>query len=349
MKVMEVLLSLPQPELNHILGSAGVYGITSRQSGIETVMRVLSDREDRLNLYMSSGRCEKQILMNMALSHQEFWTYEEIAGAVTDSEKASVDAAVGELKKNGWVFPANGSRLTMPDEVKRTAASCFAAVKEETGLFVPREKQKSYAIVQDLFFFLESAEKEQWKLTGHGVIPRNRIKKLLAGMSVTEAIPDEQWRFGYGRHYTHYPDRFSLMYDFAFSEKWIVEEDVLKTGTAWERGQELSVSAVLGRLFFSWLRQYRRALPVLPLLCRLIGTLLPSPGTALFEEDIVKACSLFTDGYCYDSPDDVIRKRVLAMLVHLHVLHESESGGERLYTLSAGAGEDMLKLVKNFY
>ncbi|PYZ98411.1 hypothetical protein CR205_07410 [Alteribacter lacisalsi] len=349
MNVMEVLTAIPQPALKNLLAGAGVTSVTSRQNGIETAIRVLSDRAGRLASFLNASRCEKQIIMNAALSHQEYWAVMEFAGAVAASEKQAAGRAVEHLQQEGWLFRVRGGRLAMPEEVKQTAIACFASSVSEEELMIPEMAPASCTAVQDLFIFIETAAEEQWKLTKQGVIPKNTLKKLLSELNEGEELPDDRWRFGYGRHFSYYPDRFSLLYDCAFSEGWIEEKEHLIVKKKWEEGQELSVSAMLHRLFFSWLRQYRRAIPMLPLLCKLIRTILPDPGKALPESVIVKAVTPFTDGYCYDQPEDVITKRLLFVLTHLHVMDVREAGGERFYSSSQGAGKNLLRLVKNFY
>ncbi|MCD8511436.1 MAG: hypothetical protein LRY73_17280, partial [Bacillus sp. (in: Bacteria)] len=61
----------------------------------------------------------------------------------------------------------------------------------------------------------------------------------MSRLTEKEEIPSEQWRFGYGRHFNVYPDCFSLLYDFCYNQGWIMEEEMLVVGPAWEEGQEL--------------------------------------------------------------------------------------------------------------
>ena len=79
-------------------------------------------------------------------------------------------------------------------------------------------------------------------------------------------VEKKGWRFGFGRRYHLYPDRFSLIYDYAYYQGYITEEE-----TGWIRLTERGAGKILNKemepgqeIYRFWLRLYRKPVPHLP-------------------------------------------------------------------------------------
>src|SRR5690606_97080 len=97
------------------------------------------------------------------------------------------------------------------------------------------------------------------QLAADGSMYKRYLLQLLNRFSVSEQPPARgEWRFGYGRYFNHYPNRFSLLYDYCWHAKWISEKgDTLKlTDAGMERLTESSGDES-EKQYRLWLRLYK--------------------------------------------------------------------------------------------
>ena len=172
-------------------------------------------------------------------------------------------------------------------------------------------------------------------LTADGAIYRQHQRKLFNSFLVPEKPVDKKgWRFGFGRRYHLYPDRFSLIYDYAYYQGYISEEE-----TGWIRLTEKGAGKILNKetepgqeIYRFWLRLYRKPVPHLPVVVRWIDLLAREDG--LRSKGFKGLFPAGSNPYYYETADSLLR-RILKMMMHLGVLRMGEGAdGKKLVSVT---------------
>lgn len=246
----------------------------------------------------------------------------------------SARAAIARFKRFGWLFSGFSHQTRylyhVPEDVKRKLQDAidrrFRQSLETRGEPAVYRDERRLA-EDDVRTLLEFARDNDVPLTADGVMYKRHLQMALDRMAVVEAIPGRSgWRFGYGRRFRDYPDRFSLLYDYAVFESWIRElPDRLELT---EEGK--SRLADKGRMdpaavYRFWLRLYKNPVPNLISLVQWVSRLAEGWTTV---ESIERILLPLVRPFYYDAPQDVLRKRVLGIMMHLGLLMwgETESG-----------------------
>lgn len=149
------------------------------------------------------------------------------------------------------------------------------------------------------------------------------IQQLLDRMGVREELPAKgAWRFGYGRHFNHYPDRLSFLYDYCYSAKYLCEKGatLVVTDAGLERLQKPSVTE-LEQLYRYWLKLYKTPLSNLLALVHWIHALSDQWVTVASMKTVLTP---FIKSYFYDDADSILEARILKMMTHLGLLRIGE-------------------------
>lgn len=127
-----------------------------------------------------------------------------------------------------------------------------------------------------------------------------------------ELVGRSGWRFGYGRSFKDYPDRFALVYDYAFHNRLIREEHcALKLTVAGEEKLGAENSAEMIQLFRFWLRLYKGAVPNLSSIVYWTGE---CAGDWSTTESLFKQIGPFIQPFYYDTAEDIYEKRIIRMM-----------------------------------
>ncbi|ASS65141.1 MULTISPECIES: hypothetical protein [unclassified Paenibacillus] len=244
---------------------------------------------------------------------------------------------ISRFKQQGWLF--NGISgperylFQIPKDLKVKFRDTLRRRFRESLIYagepsVYRDEQE--LLGEDVHALLSYVRHHEVPLTRDGYMHRRTVMQIMESFGVQEEPPAKAaFRFGYGRRFREYPERFSLVYDYCFYNKWIVEEeDVLVLS---ERGAEALLdrrAAAAEQLYRFWLRLYKGAVPNLLSLAHWIDDLADRWVTA----DSLRAVLLpFIKPYYYDTADAVMDKRILMMLLHLGMLRIGED--EKLGTV----------------
>ncbi|MBN2984292.1 hypothetical protein [Cohnella algarum] len=243
----------------------------------------------------------------------------------------SARQAIARFKRFGWLF--NGFTqhtrymLQVPEDVKSRLADVLDErfrnrldVREEPGVY----RDERNLLCEDAVLFLRYVRDHDILLTSEGYLYKRQLGQLLESLSVTEALPGKTaWRFGYGRRFREYPERFSLLYDFCCQENWVRE-----SGERLELTEAGLLAAGGGRpiepaeMYRFWLRSYRGPIPnVLPLAqwtMRLAADWTTTASLASVLLPLVRP-------YYYDTAEDVLHLRILKMMMHLGLLRWGET------------------------
>jgi hypothetical protein len=238
---------------------------------------------------------------------------------------------IGRFKRNGWLFNGFSQQtrylFQVPDDVKRRLSEAMERkfrVRLEEREEPPVYRDERSLLTDDLTIFLRYVRDNDAPLTSDGVLYKRQLGQLLELMSVSESIPGRGgWRFGYGRRFRDYPDRFSLLYDFAYYEGLIRENPdrliVTEEGLNLAGGLKRFDPALLYRF---WLRLYKGPVPNLSALVQWVSRLSGTWSTTASLFEILKP---LIRSYYYDQEKDVLERRVLGMMMHLGLLRWGES------------------------
>lgn len=271
--------------------------------------------------------------------------------------------SISRFKKFGWLFNGFSQQTRflyqVPEDVK--ARLCDALERRYRASLVTIDEPPVYRderslLMEDVVHFLRYVRDNDLPLTNEGVLYKRQITQALELLSVQETIPSRGgWRFGYGRHFRDYPDRFSLLYDFVYCEGYIAENPDKLTLT--QEGRNIADGGSKPdptKLYRFWLRLYKGPIPNLSTLVQWVMRLTTDWVTVQSMNEILRP---LIRSYYYDSERDVLERRILQMLMHQGVLRWGETAdgasvvritpqGKMLISGNTLAFEDTLYLGK---
>jgi len=233
--------------------------------------------------------------------------------------------------KRGWIFQGVGKKnllvYLVPIDLKRKIIKSIKQHIEESLISVNEVdfyRDEQNLIVSDLSIFLTYIQKEEVLLTGTGAMYRRNQQDLFQFLLITEQVINKQlWRFGFGRKYNEYPDRFSLIYDYAYYRNYIKEENgylnITNEGKYWLENAERDKESL--KMFKFWIRLYKHAIPYLPLIVKFIDLVAYKKWIELktFKNGIV----VWLNDHYYENKDIVFMERIIKMLLHLGIIQIS--------------------------
>ncbi|QQE72740.1 hypothetical protein KDJ56_12260 [Brevibacillus composti] len=253
---------------------------------------------------------------------------------------------IAKAMKRGWIFPAKTKAVgqyQVPHDIRepllqawllrwQNEAEPFAAEPEAY-------RDEGTALVDDIMQFLQFLQREPVPLTADGSMYKRYQQQLLQFLQIKEEpLAPQRWRFGYGLHFDLYPDRFSLIYDFCYYQRWIEEVpgQVMLTEAGLERLQTPSGDALHGDTLYHevirfWMRLYKRAIPNLPMLVQLIP-MMASQGW-VSQREFSRSLLPWIRPFYYDEPQNILVNRILKMMVHLGLIRVGQvHDGEWIYS-----------------
>ncbi len=238
-----------------------------------------------------------------------------------------------KFKQTGWLF--NG--FTGPgrylfhvpgdlkerfgDELGRQLRSSLHYLEEPEGF---RDEQGLMS--DDLLTLLQFAGKHEIALNTEGVMYKRVLQQLLESLHIREEIPARgEWRFGYGRRIKDYPNRLSLLYDYAYYNQLLIEDGgrllLTPKGEQWVVNRRLEEPTLLYKF---WLRLYKGAIPNLLSLANWIDRLGDRWVTVHSLGEVLEP---FIKPYYYDTPQSILEQRIFRMMMHLGLLRIGEKQG----------------------
>ncbi|WP_028610550.1 hypothetical protein [Paenibacillus harenae] len=248
----------------------------------------------------------------------------------TDEKPLSPREMIAKFKHQGWLFNGfsgpNRYLFQVPNDLKsrfrETLARRFAAnliYTEEPPVY----RDEQLLIHDDITQFLHYSYHNEVQLTADGSMYKRFTQQILDRFGVQEEMPAKgAWRFGYGRHFNHYPNRFSFIYDYSLASKYINEsQTVLGLLPA---GEERLVSRPPGepeQLYRFWLKLYKGPVTNILALVHWIDSLAVQWVTV---ESLREVLVPFIKPYYYDDANTILEQRILTMMVHLGMLRLGE-------------------------
>ena len=241
---------------------------------------------------------------------------------------------ITRFRLNGWLFNGCSQQtrflFQVPEDVRRRLRETLEQqflMRTERREEPPVYRDESDLMAEDLTVFLRFVRDHDVPLTADGTMYKRQLGQVLELMSVQESIPGKgEWRFGYGRKFREYPDRFSLLYDFAYCEGLLREQPDRLVLT--EEGLEVASGQApveTERLYRLWLRIYKGPIDNLTALVHWIARLAGEWTTVASLFEILRP---LIRPYYYDDEKAILERRVLRMMLHLGLLRwgETEAG-----------------------
>ncbi|MDI3327329.1 MAG: helicase-associated domain-containing protein [Alicyclobacillaceae bacterium] len=278
---------------------------------------------------------------------------EDLSAAVRRVYGSGVDwrEAVEPFLSEGWLFPA-GRRTArevyhIPEEIRRGVRLWIRQRCRETCPESPEPmiwRDEGTAAVRDTAVFLAYVERHRPPLTAQGALYRRNQHQLFRLMEIREEpLGPVTWRFGYGRRFYDYPDRFALIYDFCYARGYVKEMpgDRLELGGEVRAWLELPDAEKLRDLFAFWRMLYRRAIPNLRAV--LIWVAHACEQRWIERERLDRLLDPYVEGYYYEDARTVKHRRIYNMLVHLGILASGMTEeGVQLFRATGRARELLL-------
>jgi hypothetical protein len=238
--------------------------------------------------------------------------------------------------KRGWLFQGYSQQTRylyyVPSDLRKQLLHCLLEpYHDEVMIRPPRYyRDEEGQMIRDLKQFLTFLREQIVRVTESGCI------QLLETFVVPEQpIEGKGPRFGFGRSYHLYPDRFALLYDYCYFENYIIEDS---EGYLRLREQDFGYifhtdeKQLLSQLYRFWVRLYKRPIPQLPIILKWIGSL---ANMGWFPVATVKEVVFPWLKPFYYETETTLFYRLLQMLGHLGVLRiGEESTGEQWISLT---------------
>ncbi|MEF2244975.1 hypothetical protein [Paenibacillus sp. IITD108] len=238
---------------------------------------------------------------------------------------------IATFKHRGWLFNGysgpNKYLFHVPQDMKQRFQKIMLhsfAQKLEYCNEPEAYRDEQLLFEDDITIFLRYAQQNDIQLAADGSMYKRWLTAILDRLSVGEQPPAKgEWRFGYGRHFNHYPNRFSLLYDFCRFSGYIAEQsnELLAITPAGEARLLAKNEQEISRLYQYWLKQYKLPIPNLEAIVNWLAELCGRWVTIASIEQILLP---YIKPYFYDSAQSILEQRVIAMLLHLGLLRIGE-------------------------
>lgn len=298
----------------------------------------------------------REAVSQLMLDNRQEFSREEVLALLRRAGRMEDGADLkwmARMMNEGWLFRLNskGGRqfYFIPEDLRRTIRDYLSVnlqsrveVAEGTPIVY---RDENLALVRDTAAFLQYVRSHDVRITKDGTILKRTQQEILSLLEIKEeALGKVSWRFGYGRRFHEYPDRFALIYDYCYHCGLIVEtaEGSLQTGDKLGDSLKRGEKERLEDVFRYWRLLYRRPIPQLKL-C--IATLAQAAKDGwVLVDSMNQLLSAYVQDYYFDKVPALIEQRICNMLVHLGLLaHGQLADGTAVIKVTALGRELLLE------
>ncbi len=337
MNLIDVLLFQDRRQLLNLLKDYddASYNANSKREMVEILYPKLINKNELTAKFQKLSNDAKRISLSLCYDRKLLLSEEELRGYTPKLKEGVFKKQINELISAGILFTYEGNNFLIPKQIKNELVLQFKSTINEDTFILPigRGVSEEIEIINDLFYLIDIVAEQRLPLTKNGMVHKKDYQLIMKGFCIKEELPNEKWRFGYGRRFSQYPDRFSLIYDFCFDKGWLREDrGDLTLGQSVEALYQLKLEEFMKDIVKYWLKLYKRPIPSISLLYHLLLDLL-NEGEGLEEQCIITSLSPFVEDYYFDRKEDIIQKRFLEMLNHLNLVKKVEIEGFCCYTI----------------
>jgi hypothetical protein len=253
---------------------------------------------------------------------------------------------ITRFKQLGWLFNGYSQQtkylFQVPNDLKKRFCDVLAkkfqmrleTLPHDPGVY--RDEQR--LIADDISHFLHYVNGNDVALAADNSMYKRTLGQILDRLSVREEqVGKTAFRFGYGRMFKEYPNRFSLIYDYCYFNGLIAEGNQMLTLT--EAGKERLENGKredLTAIYRFWLRLYKNPIPNVQSIVQWVDRLARTWVTAASLAEVL--CPLVRPFY-YDTSESIFEQRILQMMMHLGLLRigEDESVGQVVQMTKLGS------------
>lgn len=249
-------------------------------------------------------------------------------------EQATKDSSPREMiarfKHQGWLFNGlsgpNRYLFQVPNDLRTrfraTLKRKFAAdlhYTDEHHMY--RDEQQ--LLQDDIYQLLHFVYHNEIQLAADGSMYKRFSQQILERLAIREELPSKgEWRFGYGRHFHHYPNRMSLLFDYCSYMKYFNENNlVLSLTTSGEERLTAKPGNELELLYKFWLKLYKGPISNVLALSNWMNSLAEQWVTV---ESLRMVLIPLIKPFYYDNANMVFEQRLIGMMVHLGLLRLGE-------------------------
>ncbi|MDP4096631.1 hypothetical protein OIN60_07595 [Paenibacillus sp. P96] len=306
----------------------------SKHELIQGILTKLGRREFFAQQVQALPLPYRRFLNTLLFDERPYFSMEELVAAARQALDEQTEITpreiVARLRSAGWLF--NGSThqtrylYQVPADLKQRLSEVTRQQMREMIVSTDEPaiyRDEGHLLGEDLKLMLRFISSHEVVLNPEGVMYRRTQQQVMEHLHVAEPLLGKGgWRFGYGMFFKNYPDRFALMYDYAFHRKWIAEANGLLVLTAkGEEALDMSTEEELVQLFRFWLRLYKGAVPNISSLIYWTSVCAKSwvSKASLFEQ-----IGPFIKPFYYDTSEAVFDKRIIRLLMHFGMIRLGE-------------------------
>lgn len=333
---MDVLIFQDRNHLVKLLNNRTIEcNQNSKRELVETLFPELLNAELLQAKFKGLTNNAKVVVMQVCYGERIFFSKEELLALIPKSNLKLHKKILLELVNEGFLFVCSNQNYTIPSQLKQVIIRLFKKPFIESALYgpeSPNDETTTIKLVEDLLTFVDYVADKPLSLTKAGSLHKKDYLLLMKKFEVQEELPNEQWRFGYGRRFYHYPDRFSLLYDYCFKNGWTIEEDgQLKVTKKISQLEKMTVTDLMNGLIRYWLKLYKRPVPTIGFLYSFVIDILNEIDT-IEESVFVDYLKSFVEEYYFDDAEKIIKARLLKMLEQFQLIKVIEVNNIRCYS-----------------
>ncbi|MFE5317193.1 hypothetical protein ACFQ88_00660 [Paenibacillus sp. NPDC056579] len=324
----------------------------SKNELIQSILSMVSRREVFERQVIDLSIEDIRFLNSLIFDQRGSFSLEELIARVQQSrfvkdenEGWNPRDMISRFKQRGWLFNGYSQNtrylFQVPNDLKRRFSEALTKQLQKQLVYtsepmVYRDEQK--LIIDDIYHFLHYIEQNEAVLTADNTMYKRQLQQVLDRLSVKEeTVGKTAWRFGYGRLFKDYPNRFSLIYDYCYYADLITEHNQVLALS--EKGRERLSQARkedIVQVYRFWLRLYKGAIPNLQSLVHWMDKLSKSWVTA---ESLKEALLPLIRPFYYDSAESIMEQRILQMMMHLGLIRigEAEDAGTVIQVTKLGS------------
>ena len=309
----------------------------SKHELIQSILTTLGSKPFFEQQVRQLDRADQRFLNNLLFDPRQYFGMEELIAIARQSmDKKESETGTNpryliiRFTKSGWLFNGTTQQTRylyrVPEDLKlrfRDVLSTHlrAGIVKTTEPSMYREEY--HLMADDLKLFLKFVQQHEIVVNAEGMMYRRSQQQLMEHLYISEELVGRAgWRFGYGRSFKDYPDRFALLYDYAYHHRLIREEqNLLRLTAAGEDKLSAENAAEMMQLFRFWLRLYKGAVPNLASIVYWTGE---CAGEWSTMESLFEQIGPFIQPFYYDAPEDVYNKRIIKMMLHLGLIRTGE-------------------------
>lgn len=315
--------------------------VCSGNSKNELIQAILNaiNRNESFNKFIGDMTIEDiRFLNSMLFESRASYSLEDLTARASQARFAPVVGGgdlsremISAFKQKGWIFNGYSHEtkyvFQVPDDLKERTCNALQGRFQSSLDRVdepPAYRDEQHVMADDIMYLLRYIAQEDVPLTTDGAIYKRVLMQLLEGMTVKEQpLSRGGWRFGYGRRFREYPDRFSFIYDYCYYNELIREEDDQLQLTA--KGQKTIIAnhkENLEQIFRLWIRLYKGPVPNVLALTHWVQRLSSRWVTA---SSLIQCLSPMVKPFYYDNAETIVEQRILQMMMHMGLIRIGEN------------------------